>query len=131
MNTYMNSPPSPKWMHWVGWLLAVLPALMLLMSAVMKFVKPPDMMENMAKFGWDEKPMLILGIIEMTATILFLIPQTAVLGAVLLTGYLGGAIATHVRVGDPFIIPAIMGVVVWAALWLRDSRIRALLPLRS
>lgn len=126
-----NTTASPKWMHWVGWVLTVLPALMLLMSAGMKFMKPPEVTEGMAKFGWDEKPLLMLGIVELAATILFLIPQTAVLGAVLLTGYLGGAIATHVRIGDQYFIPVIMGVVIWAALWLRDSRIRALLPLRG
>jgi hypothetical protein len=63
------------------------------------------------------------------SVVCYLIPRTAVLGAVLLTGYLGGAIATHARLGEPFVAPIILGVVVWAGLWLRDPRLRALLPL--
>jgi hypothetical protein len=123
--------PVPKPLLWAGWIISVLPVLMLLMSAVMKFVKPPPVVEGFSKLGWSEELALALGIVELACTILYVIPRTSVLGAILLTGYLGGATATHVRIGDPFIMPIILGVLVWLGLYLRDSRLRALLPLRS
>jgi Mn2+/Fe2+ NRAMP family transporter len=74
----------------------------------------------------------LIGILEIACTVIYVIPRTSVLGAILLTGYLGGATATHVRIGDPsFFGPVIFGVLVWLGLWLRDARLRALLPLRS
>lgn len=118
-------------MLWAGRILSALPVLMLLMSAGMKFTKGPEVMEGMAKFGYAESVVIPLGIVELACTILYVIPQTSVLGAILLTGYLGGATATHVRVGDVFIAPVIAGVLVWAGLYLRDPRLRALIPLRN
>lgn len=132
-----QAAPASKWMFWTGWVISALPVLMLLMSAVLKlvavmnFVKPPGMAEGLSKIGWKEEQMLALGILELACTILYVIPQTSVLGAILLTGYLGGAIATHVRVGDDYLGPVIFGVLIWLGLYLRDPRLRALLPLRS
>jgi hypothetical protein len=123
--------PNPTWMLWTGRVISALPVLLLLMSAVMKFIKPPGMAEGLAKIGWTEDQMLTLGILELACTIVYLIPQTSVLGAILLTGYLGGATATHVRVGDPWFATVIAGVLVWLGLFLRDARLRALIPLRS
>jgi hypothetical protein len=79
----------------------------------------------MGKLGWDTGVMLKIGIVEVTLAILILIPRTAFVAAVLLTAYLGGAVATHVRVGEPFFFPVIIGVLLWIALGLRDSRIFA------
>jgi hypothetical protein len=126
-------PPSanPAWMVWTGRVISTLPVLMLIFSAVMKFIKPPGMAEGLANIGWKEEQMLTLGILELACTILYVIPQTSVLGAILLTGYLGGATATHVRVGESWIGPVIFGVLVWLGLFLRDYRLRAILPLRS
>lgn len=73
---------------------------------------------------------LALGILEIVCTVTYAVPRTAMLGAILLTGYLGGATATHVRIGDSFISPVILGVLVWGGLFLRDPRLRALIPLR-
>jgi DoxX-like family len=115
---------------WTGRVISTLPVLMLLMSAVMKFIKPPPVVEGFAHLGLSESLALGLGILEMLCTVLYVIPRTAVLGAILLTGYLGGATVTHLRVGDPFIMPAILGVFVWGGLFLRDPRLRALIPLR-
>ncbi len=117
-------------MFWTGWVVTILPVLGLIPSAVFKFIQPADMIKQLDKLGWQGHQMPALGIVEITCTILYLIPQTAVLGAILLTGYLGGAIATHVRIADDFSPPAIMGVLVWLGLFLRDPRLRALLPLR-
>ena len=116
---------------WAGRIASALPVLMLLVSAGMKFTGGPDVMQGMAKFGYPESLVIPLGITELACTILYLIPQTSVLGAILLTGYLGGATATHVRVGDLFIAPVITGVLVWAGLYLRDPRLHALVPLRK
>ena len=122
-------------MFWAGWILSVLPALMLLFSGVMKFTKSPELTEGFTHLGWNENLAVALGIVEISCTIIYLLPPTAVLGAILLTGYVGGAIATHMRVGDPFIpnfvVPIVLGVVVWCGLWLRDPRLRALVPFRN
>jgi hypothetical protein len=116
---------------WAGRVVSALPVLVLTFSGVMKLIKPPGFAEEFGKMGWDESLSLSLGIVELSCTVLYVIPRTAVLGAVLLTGYLGGAIATHVRLHDLFVLQAILGVLVWGGLYLRDPRLRALLPLRS
>jgi hypothetical protein len=100
----------------------------------MKLVNPPEVAKEMARLGYPESLALGLAIVELGCTLVYLIPRTAVLGAILLTGYLGGAVATHVRVGDPpgaFLQPAILGVLLWGGLFLRDPRLRALIPLRG
>src|ERR1051325_9778551 len=105
---------------------------MLLMSGVMKLMKPDFVRKGLEDFGYNENVLLGLGIVELVCTAIYLFPRTAVLGAILLTGYLGGATATHVRVGDPsFFGPILFGALVWVGLYLRDARLRALLPLRS
>lgn len=117
-------------MLWAGRIVSALPVLALLASGVMKLVKPVAVVEGFADLGWPENLALALGILEIACTIIYAIPQTSVLGAILLTGYLGGAIATHVRIGDEFFPPIILGVLVWGGLYLRDERLRALLPVR-
>src|SRR5262245_15560966 len=117
-------------MTWAGWGLTGLLALGLTFSALMKFKNPPEVAQEFGRLGYPEGVSFSIGIAELTCVVLYLIPQTAVLGAVLLTGYLGGAIATHVRVSDIFLGPAIGGVLVWLALFLRDPRVRELLPFR-
>ena len=126
-----TSTPSSTGMVWTGRVLSTLPVLMLLMSATMKFVKPPGFAEGLAKLGLPENQANGLGVIELVCTALYVIPQTSVLGAILLTGYLGGATATHVRVGDPWFAPVLIGVVLWLGLFLRGKRLRALIPFRS
>jgi hypothetical protein len=87
--------------------------------------------EGMAHYGYPEHLILYIGMLEVGCTIVYLIPRTAILGAILMTGYLGGATATNVRVGDPsFIGPVLAGVLVWAGLYLRDGRLSALIPAR-
>ncbi len=131
----MQADTQPKWMLWIGWIITILPAGMLLMSGVMKLQRSEEVVTGTQKLGWGEDLLLSLAIVEITCTILYLIPPVAVLGAILLTGYLGGAIATHMRIGDPFIpnmiIPLALGVFVWLGLYLREPRLRALLPWRS
>ena len=96
----------------------------------MKFTKPPSLAEGFANLGWDESLTLALGLLEISCAIVYVIPCTAVLGAILLTGYLGGETSAHVRIHDQFVAPIILGVLVWGGLWVLDARLRALLPLR-
>ena len=114
---------------WAGRVISALPALFLLIDGIMKLVKLPVVVEATVKLGYSETVIVGLGIVLLACTIIYLIPRTAVLGAILLTGYLGGAIATHVRVGDPLftiIFPVILGTMIWGGLYLRDERLRSL-----
>jgi hypothetical protein len=105
---------------------------MLLLSASMKVSHKPDVMEMFTShLGYPAGVLGALAFLEVACTVLYVVPRTAVLGAILLTGYLGGAVATHVRVGDPFAIPLVLGALLWAGLFLRDERVRDLLPLRK
>lgn len=133
MSTASPRPATSPALVWIGRILSLLVALMLIMSGVMKLTKSPQLVEGFAKFGYPESLATPIGIVELISTALYLIPQTAVLGAILLTGYLGGATATHVRVDDPWsewIVPVVIGVVLWCGLYLRDARIRGLAPIR-
>lgn len=127
--TQTQAPTNP-WPRRIGIVLTVLPTLMLLMSAGMKFSNNPEVLENFKRLGFGEHVIVPLGIVELVSTILYAVPATAVLGAILVTGYLGGAVCTHLRVDEPFLTPVILGVIAWAGLYLRDPRLRALLPLR-
>ena len=116
--------------NWTGRIMSLLPSLLLIMSAVMKLTKAPQVVEGLGKSGFPESVLIPLGITELACVVLYLIPWTSVLGAILLTGYLGGAIATHVRLEENFVFIVILGMLVWGGLWLRDRRIRSLIPLR-
>ena len=114
-----------------GRIISALPALLLLFSGSMKLLKVPAVIVGMAHYGYPEHLILGIGVLEVGCTIVYLIPRTAILGAILMTGYLGGATATNVRVGDPsFIGPVLAGVFVWVGLYLRDARLIALIPVR-
>ena|SRR5687767_3406630 len=115
----------------VGWIMGIVPVLMLLMSAAMKFSQNKQVVDGFEHLGWPAKLAITLGILELACTFIYLIPRTAVLGAILLTGYLGGAIATHVRISEGFIPPLMLGILLWGSLYLRDPRLRALIPFRS
>jgi len=111
----------------LGWILSgLIVALLVLASAVSKFVEWDGKADEFAKLGWTTDMMFAIGIVEVAIALLFIIPRTAFVGAILLTGYLGGATATHVRVGDAFVVPIIVGIVAWIALGLRNNRVFAL-----
>jgi len=122
--------PISKKALWVGYIMSALPVLMLLFSGTMKLIKPPPVLEGFKQLGLPENLVLGLGILELCCTIIYVIPRTAVLGAILLTGYLGGAILTHLRVGELIFAQIGFGVLIWGGLYLRDPRLRALIPLR-
>ena len=117
---------------WAGRILGALPALFLLVDGGMKVFKPPVVVEATVKLGYPESAIVGIGVLLLVCTFLYLIPRTAVLGAVALTGYLGGAVATQVRVsagGFNILFPVFLGCLVWTGLWLRDRRLEHLLPL--
>lgn len=128
-----NAPVSGK-QRWAGIVISALPSLFLFADAVMKLMKLTPVVEATVKLGYPESVILPLGIVLLICTIIYVVPPTSVLGAILLTGYLGGAVATHVRVGDPLfthaLFPVYLGVMIWLGLYLRDERLRALVPLR-
>ena len=115
-----------------GWVLTILPALGLIFSGVMKLIQPgtpEEMTKYLDPLGLRIDQLFGLGILELTCVVLYLVPQTAMLGAILVTGYMGGAIATHVRVGDFAIAPlVVIGVLVWLGLFLRYPKLRRMIP---
>ena len=123
------APTQSTAMTWTGRVISALPVLFLLMDAVMKLVPPQFVVKATTELGYSERVIVPLGIVLLVSTLLYLIPATAVLGAILLTGYLGGAVATNVRAGRgwfPMLFPVVFGVLLWLGLWLREPRLRAL-----
>jgi len=120
---------------WAGYILSAIPILFLLMDSVGKFLKPEPVVTGTVELGYSESVIIPLGIVLLICTLLYAVPQTAILGAILLTGYLGGAVATHVRVGSPLfthiLFPLYLGVFIWLGLYLRDKRLRGIVPMRS
>lgn len=124
----MDTPAPSKATRITGWIMSILPALMIIFSGIMKFIPSPQLAEGFAKMQLPASWAAPLGVLELTCLAIYLIPRTAVIGAILLTGYLGGAMLTHLRVGDMPIPHVIMGIVLWGGIWLREPRLRALMP---
>src|SRR6202035_657212 len=130
-----QTAPVSKGKLWTGRIMSALPVLFLLMDGVMKLMKPEFVVKATVQLGYPESVIFPLGIVVLICVVLYVIPRTAILGAILLTGYLGGAVATHVRVGDPLfshaLFPVYFAILVWGGLYLREERLHALIPLRS
>ena len=123
---------TPKTTVWIGRVLSAIPIGMMLFSASFKLHPSPQVVEfTQTHLGYPPTAFMTLAILELSCVVLYAIPQTAVLGAILMTGYLGGAIASHFRVGDAPFPPAILAILAWGGLYLRDERLRALIPLRK
>jgi hypothetical protein len=121
-----------KKMMWTGRVMSAVPVLLTLLGSVMKLVKVAPAMEGMARAGFAERLIVPIGMLELICIVVYLIPRTSVLGAVLFTGLLGGATVTNLRIGDPtWPMPVILGMMAWGGLYLRDVRLRALIPLRK
>ena len=123
----------PRWMQWTGWGMTGLMIVFLLFDSVSKLVLEQHAVEATTKIGYPLDVIRPLGITGLACTILYAIPRTSVLGAILLTGYLGGAIASKVRLEDPLFSSVLFGVyfgiLIWGGLYLRDERVRSLIPL--
>ncbi len=117
--------------RWVGRVLSGLAALFLTFDAVVKLLELPPAVKGTIELGYPPSVLFGLGVVLAACVVVYLVPRTAVLGAVLLTGYLGGAVATHVRVGNPLfshtLFPIYVAALIWGGLWLRDARVRAAL----
>ena len=123
----------PRWMLWTGWLLSILPVMVFLSSAWVRATHHTNAVaEIVTAYGYPESAIVPIIIAECTLVVLYLVPQTSVLAAIVMTGYLGGAVATHLRIADPAraAIPLVAGILAWGGLYLRDSRIRQLVPFR-
>jgi DoxX-like protein len=117
---------------WTGRVMSAPPVLLILLGSVMKLMKHPSVLEGFARAGLPERLIVPVGLIELVCVVVYLIPRTSVLGAILMTGLLGGATITTLRVGDPtYPMPVILGMLAWGGLYLRDVRLRALIPLRK
>lgn len=133
MQATTQAVPGSKRMVWAGYILSVLAVLFLLLDGVIKVLRLDAAVQATTQLGYPESAVVGIGLVLLVCIVLYVIPQTSVLGAILLTGYLGGAISTHVRVGSDLfslIFPAILGALLWGGLFLRDERLRALIPLR-
>jgi DoxX-like family len=121
-----------RWMLWAGRVLSLWPAFVIVLSATWKLSRNAPYVAEFARIGWPESALTGLALLQLSCLALYLIPPTAVLGAVLLTGYLGGAIAAYVRIGEPYpvLVPLSTSLIAWAGIFLRDERLRALLPIR-
>jgi hypothetical protein len=124
-----STPRSSTAKLWTARVLSSLLILFLVVDGGGKVMRLAPYVEGTAKVGFPPGSLVPLGLVLLVSTLLYAIPRTAVLGALLLTGYFGGAIATHVRMDQPFVFPLVFGVITWACLYLRDERVRALLPL--
>ena len=120
---------------WASRIMVGLVVLFLFADSVGKLIKPQAVVEETVALGWPESIIVPLGVVLLISTLLYAYPRTSILGAILVTGYLGGAVATHVRISDPLfthiLFPVYLGVIAWGGLWFRDDRLQALLPIRK
>ena len=137
MSTVSVHTPETTWLRrllpWVGWLFSAAALAILLMSARWKLTSTPFYVREWVRIGWDPAQLPLVAALQLTSAVLYLIPRTSVLGVVLLTGYLGGAISQYTRMGEPYpvLVPLSTALFAWAGIWLREPRLRALLPIRT
>ncbi len=125
MQTATKIAPASQRKVWAGRIISALPALLMLFGGILKMAKPASVLQGFAQYGFPERLVVPVGVLELASSVIYLIPQTAVLGAILMTGVLGGAIATNLRASNPvLVVPAILGVLFWLGLYLRDQRLR-------
>jgi hypothetical protein len=125
-------PRGNRWLVWAGWVVSVWPVFVVATSAHWKLTRNPGYLKLFAQIGWPDERLVLLACLQLGCILLYIIPPTAVLGAVLLTGYLGGAVAAYTRIGYwyPITVPFSTAVIAWFGIWLRDARLRSLTPIR-
>lgn len=128
----MEDSKPPKAVLWTSYIMSGIVILFMLMDSIMKFVKPAEVIEGSLALGFEEGHLVIMGSLGLISTLLYIYPRTTILGAVLLTGYFGGAMATHVRLNNPLfthvLFTAYLGILMWGGLWLRNKKLRTLFP---
>lgn len=119
-------------MLWAGWAISLWPAYVVISSATWKLTRNPWYVAEIQRIGWQDSALPLLAFLQLGALALFLFPRTAIFGAILLTGYLGGAVATYFRIGEyyPPLVPFSTAVTAWLGIWLREERLRAVVPWR-
>ncbi|WP_036289875.1 DoxX family protein [Methylosinus sp. PW1] len=131
--TPSDTAATRSWMRWTGYGLTALVGLFMTMDVAMKLAQLPIVLETTVQLGWPTTTVVSLGLVLLISTALYVIPSTSILGAILLTAYLGGAVATHARIGSPLFSHTLFGVYVgialWGALYLRNDRLRSLIPI--
>ena len=124
-----------KTKRWISYIMSGLVILFMLMDSIMKFVKPQQVIDGTIALGFGEEHLFIIGALGLISTLLYAFPRTSVLGAILLTGYFGGAVATHLRLSNPLfshtLFTVYFGILIWGGLWLRNTKLQELLPLRK
>jgi hypothetical protein len=130
MDTGTAAVPSSSKMVWAGRILSGLVVVFLLAANTMGLIHKADSVKHFVAYGYPESAFVPISIVFFACTVIYAVPRTSIFGAILLTGYLGGATATHVRAGEPFFFPIVVGVLVWLGIFLREERLRALVPLR-
>jgi len=119
---------------WIGRTLSALAILFLSFDTIVKVLRLPVAIEGTTQLGYPESTVFIIGLIQLVCLVLYVVPQTSVFGAILFTGYLGGAIATHLRIGSPLfthiLFPIYVAVLIWGGLYAREPRLRAMVPIR-
>jgi len=133
MQSATQMAPVSKGMKWAGIVFTTLVSLMLLMGVVMGLSGNPQAVQGFMQYGYPAAALRWVALAELACLVLYAIPRTAVFGAILLTGYMGGAVATHVRAGelDKFLIPVVVSIVAWLGIWFREPRLQALTPIRK
>ena len=128
----MRETTEKRWMLWMGRVLSLWPVFVVVSSATWKLTRNPWYVAEFGRIGWPETALTGLALLQLGCLLLYVFPPTAVFGAVLLTGYLGGAIASYVRIGNfyPLLVPLSTSVIAWAGIYLRDRRLRSVLPIR-
>lgn len=135
MPTRRDAEPVSRKRLWTGRILSAAAGLFLAFDIIIKLVQIAPVTESFERLGYSPDIAFGLGLLELACLALYVVPRTSVVGAILLTGFLGGATATHARVGDPLfshvLFPAYVGLLVWGGLFMRDARLRVLVPVRS
>jgi len=131
MSSTPQGAPVNSGMLWTGRIITVLVGLFLLFDSGVKLIKAPSAVQGTIQLGYPESAVVPIGVTLLVSLVLYLVPRTSILGAILLAGYLGGATATMVRVSSPWVpMPVVVGMLVWAGLYFRDPQLRTLIPLR-
>jgi hypothetical protein len=131
MESATQTAPVSKGMRWAGIIFTALTGLVFFMAAAFPFINPAAAAQGNAHMGYPSSAGVLISVLAAVSVIIYLIPRTSVLGAVLLTGYLGGATASHIRIGEPPILPLVVAGFVWLGIYLREPRLRAVLPVRK
>ena len=131
MESTTQTPPVSKGIRWAGIIFTGLAGLVFFMAAAFPFINPAAAAQGNAHMGYPANTGVLISVLAAVSAIIYLVPRTSVLGAVLLTGYLGGATASHIRIGEAPIPPLVVAGIVWLGIYLREPRLRALLPLRK